>query len=310
MTQITDPQEFAANNRRPDRAKICAAHPFRGLRTPNRCSLFGWVLPALLLVSLVQGIPGCASEPKSDRDWKSEAREVLGSGDGSRPRAGSGAPDSLPSGWSIVLEGFSGPRAPERAQARAAEVSNLLGRQDVSVRQTRSGAAVVLGLYRRPDERQAQADLAMARAFRSGNTTPFATAFLAPPPEQVDLGDAPELNLASARRSFGPRAAYTLQIGVYEAQNRDAAKRAAEEAAARLRRDGELAFYYHGSTRSSVTVGVFTDADFDDQLRPTNPTMIALQQRYPLNLLNGQYPIVERVGEDTRRQPSTLVRIP
>jgi len=302
------------NNRGPDRPKICAAHPFRGIRTPNKCSFFGWVVFATIAIAPLAGIPGCASEKKSDRDWKSEAREVLGSGDGAPNPAGSrpssGAPNPLPSGWSIVLEGFSGPEAPARAQARAQEVASLLNRQDVTVRQTPSGAAVVLGLYPRPDDRRAQADLVTVRAFRSGSTAPFATAFLAPPMDRADPGAAPELNLASARQSFGPRAAYTLQIGVYEAPNRDQAKRAAEEAAARLRRDGELAFYYHGATRSSVTVGVFTDADFDAQLRPTNPNMIALQQRYPLNLLNGQFPIVERVGAETRQQPSSLVRIP
>lgn len=297
------------NNRGPDRAKICAAHPFRGLSIPNRCSFFDRVLAGAVVLSLVQGILGCASKAEPERDWKSEAREVLGPP--SRKPAGSGgAATDLPSGWSIVLEGFSGPDAPARAQSRAAEIAAMLGRQDVSVRQTRSGAAVVLGLYRRPDDRQAQADLASVRAFRSGSAAPFATAFLAPPVDRADPGDAPELSLATARQTFGPRAAYTLQIGVYEAADRNQAKRAAEEAAARLRRDGELAFYYHGATRSSVTVGVFTDADFDAQLRPTNPTMIALQQRYPLNLLNGQFPIIEHVGDESRQQPSSLVRIP
>ncbi|HBS29300.1 MAG TPA: hypothetical protein DEB06_07580 [Phycisphaerales bacterium] len=118
------------------------------------------------------------------------------------------------------------------------------------------------------------------------------------------------MNLATARQAFGPAAGYSLQVAVYESAKREDAKRAAEAAAAQLRRDGELAFYFHGAARSSVTVGIFGDRDFDASLQPRNPAMIALQQRYPLNLLNGQFPIVERSDGVERQQPSTLVRLP
>lgn len=248
--------------------------------------------------ALAQG--GDKARSKESQRQK-EGRELF-----SKPGGKAGA-----GGWCIVLEAFSGPRAMEEAQSRLGEVAAAAGRADVSIRQTARGAAIVAGSYTKPDSPEARADLAAVRKAVVRNEAPFAKAFFAPPEETEDPGLVPELNLLSAKATFGRQAQYTLQIAVYEAAERAKAKRAAEEAALRLRRDGELAFYYHGPARSSVTVGVFSDKDFDARLTPKNPALVALQQRYPDNLLNGQFPIVEKgPGGEERKQPSTLVQIP
>ncbi len=263
------------------------------------------VLAASFLVALSGGGEAIAqstskSKPK-ETDRQKEGRGVV-----SKP-----AGRSAPGGWCIVLEAFIGPRAVEEAQARLSAVAQNIGRSDVFVRKTARGAAIVAGSYPSPDSPQSRADLeAVRRAVVRGETL-YSRAFFAPPEGSEDPGQVPELNLLTARSTFGSQAQYTLQIAVYEAPDRARAKRTAEEAALRLRRDGELAFYYHGPARSSVTVGVFSDKDFDAALMPKNPALDALQRRYPHNLLNGQYPILEKgPAGDERKQPSTLVQIP
>lgn len=262
-------------------------------------------------------VPG--QKKQAPAKTKEEARKVLGPSSTKPPSANpdapsssgpaSSAPDATTRAWAIVVESYTGDDAAQSAASRVPAVADALGRSDVYVRTTERGAAVVVGRYDQPAS--ARADLDRVRATTVSNSLPFAAAFLAPPPEASDPGQLPELNLEAARNTFGDRAQYTLQIGVYEARNRDEAKRAAEEAALRLRREGELAFYYHGPTRSMVTVGVFSDDDFDASSRPKSAGMIALQSRYNLNLLNGQYPIIEkRPGQKDRQQPSMLVRIP
>src|SRR5690606_17423075 len=89
----------------------------------------------------------------------------------------------------------------------------------------------------------------------------FATAFLAPPAGDPDPGAIPQYHLSRARIEFGAQSRYTLQIAVYESNNPAEARRAAEQAAAQLRADGEPAFYYHGPSRSMVTLGAFTAAE-------------------------------------------------
>lgn len=237
-----------------------------------------------------------------------EGREVFSS----RAKGGVVGDESVGAGmWSIVLESFQGSRSAEEAAARLDEIARRSGRGDVAVRRTPRGAAVVAGSWRSPGDPGAQEALWSVRRRLIAGETPFARAFLAPSVESADPGELPELNLAGARLVFGAGAVYTLQIAVYESPDRAEAKRAAERAALQLRREGELAFYYHGSTRSMVTVGVFNDRDIEGSGHPKAPALVVAQDRYPLNLLNGQYPIIEkRPGLADRRQPSTLVRIP
>src|SRR5690606_24048332 len=187
--------------------------------------------------------------------------------------------------------------------SRVAEIGRLAGRSDVSVRTTPRGAAIVAGAWIDPADPDAQEALRRVRSVQVGADLPFAQAFLAPPLQAGDPGEAPELNLLAARDIFGARAEYTLQIAVYESPDRAEAKRAAEQAALRLRRDGELAFYYHGPSRSMVTVGIFSERDLQGPARAFGPAILAVQERYPLNLLNGQYPILERApGEAQQRK--------
>ncbi len=214
-------------------------------------------------------------------------------------------------GWGILLEHFTGAGHMQSAERRAGELGGMLGRGDVRVIRKQDGSAVVMGSYAGPGDQHAIRDLQNIHAFTQNGRRPFVRAFLTPPPTITDPGQVPELSLQSARRRYGSKAEYTLQIGVYESSNQFEAKRAAEQAALRLRGEGELAFYHHGQHRSMVTIGVFGPQDYHETRGIRNPQLIALKNRYPLNLLNGQYPIiVKRPGMPDVKQRSMLVKVP
>ena len=133
-------------------------------------------------------------------------------------------------------------------------------------------------------------------------------------------GSTPELDLLNVRRLYGPQAKYTLQIGRY-ARNDFAApseserkefRRLAEEAAAKLRKDGEQAFYFHAEMMSLVTVGLFNDADLPRKDHPASARLLDLQTRFPTSLLNGAGMRVRRSGETGEGQlvPSVVVATP
>jgi hypothetical protein len=221
-------------------------------------------------------------------------------------------------GWAIVLETFKGANAVGQAQQRLPEISNLLKRSDLAIRTRETGCAIVLGSYPSADSDAAQRDLKTVRATEitapgGFKARPYEKAFLAAPSVN-DRGQLPEFDLQTLRRRLGTQTAYTVQIGVYETPDKpEEAKRAAEKAAKVLRDAGEKAFYYHGPRRSVVTIGVFTTRDIDQNTnRPRNPEIARIRKDYPLNLLNGQYPIVVgRTAAGTpAHQASEVMRVP
>ena len=88
-------------------------------------------------------------------------------------------------------------------------------------------------------------------------------------------------------------------------------RKTAELAAAKLRQEGEQAWYYHGPTMSMVCVGVFDETDYDPQT-PTlrSPKLRETQKRHPNNLYNGAGIMEKHKGGVPALQPSSLVEIP
>lgn len=254
--------------------------------------------------------PGCASDPDAaaDRRWAEEGRALFGGTPEGRPDAG-GSP--APTGWRVVLSFVSGPDHERRAAVLRDRIAGVLGRSDVRVRSRGAGSVVTLGSYASVDDPAAQRDLERMQGFELDGRRPFAQAYLQPPPPPpADPGSRPEWNLATVRERLGPRAVYSLQVGVYESRDRVRAKRAAEARVDELRRAGETAFYYHGPRRSMVTLGVFDERAFDTRTQSVIPAVRSLQRKHPHNLLNGE-PILEDLGGDRPRpQPSVLVLIP
>lgn len=192
------------------------------------------------------------------------------------------------------------------AQQRASTLASMLGRSDVAVRQSARGAAVLLGSYPSSDDAQAQSDLKYVRGLSIRGTTPFARAYFVPPEVKADEGSNPKQSLAGLRRERGPGKLYTLQIAVYESDDMNEARRAAEQAVTQLRNEGEAAYYHHGPNRSMVTVGVFTAQEFDPADGVYPPRLTELQRKYPNNLVNGR----TATAGGGRTVPSVLVEVP
>ncbi len=237
--------------------------------------------------------PLSAQENKPRTDPR-EAREVLAPRKPAGTPADAQAPTSpaTSEGWIVVLAGFREADRQAAADAALPKIRGVAGLEGAFVSARSKSVLIGVGHFKEASDPEAQALLRRVREIVVDGRKVFADAFLAPPTDQTNLGARPEYNLLSARKQFGKRAAATLQVAVYgrrDLANPTAAdlaetRRAAEQAAASLRRDGELAFYYHGTRLSMVTVGVFSN----DDLKPgASPALEALRKRFPHNLYNG-----------------------
>lgn len=245
-------------------------------------------------------------------------------------KASGGAPAAPTGGWTIVLSSHAGDGHAAAAAADCERVRQMPGFEGARVEQRGRGSVVSMGAFGSPADEGAQRELARARGALVEGRRAFPGAFLAPPNvTDVPPGALERFDLRRAREEFGDRARYTLQIGVYESKKREESKKAAEDAASRLRREGEPAYFFHGAERSMVTVGAFTEREAEAFLAraPGQKTGAGSSElwewfrRHPENLLNGNLTLVEKVSaSETKRgkraadagrtQASFLVEIP
>ncbi|MBX3353410.1 MAG: hypothetical protein KF684_10815 [Phycisphaeraceae bacterium] len=277
-------------------------------RSPVR--LLTFLLP--FLGPLAAGLlTACAaSEPAQTRaaaPTREEGQAVF-----APPGASGGAPTRLAdAGWTIVLRAYTGSDARAQAMSTLQGISSRVSLPTMRVQDRGRGSAIVVGSFSAPSDPAAQRELQRVRELELDGQRPFATAFLAPPVDTNDTGGAPQFHLSRATQEFGTAARYTLQIGVYESANPAEARRAAEQAAVELRRGGEPAFYYHGPSRSMVTIGAFTarDAGLDSPI--PSAVLEEFRRRHPYNLFNGRRLEQRTAGASrTTPQPSFLVEIP
>ncbi|MEM9083789.1 MAG: hypothetical protein AAGB34_09345 [Planctomycetota bacterium] len=258
------------------------------------------VLLFLCMPPLIGGCTGGADRPS--RDWEREGRDVFTLNSESDSA-------SAASSWTILLASLPEGASLADGQNQASKLVSLLRREDIEAVQGSSGVAVVMGRYRGANDQRAQKDLDWVRSLQVQARRPFARAYLQPP-TAVDLGKRADLNVVNAQSLGRDRAKYSLQVAVYESDDREEAKEAAEEATVRFREDGEEAYFYHGPNRSMVLIGLFGDHDLDPRTNtPITPELLELKERYPHNLVNGRT-ITRTIGGRERAQPSMLVLIP
>jgi hypothetical protein len=134
-------------------------------------------------------------------------------------------------------------------------------------------------------------------------------------------GSIPELDLRSVHKDPMSKAKYTLQVGVYgrlDTQGTSASdlaefRRAAEQAAAKLRREGEEAYYFHGPSRSMVLIGAFDETEYDESHPGAGdgPRLKEARQKFPYNLVNGAgYKQTRPGATEGSLQRSQVVMIP
>ncbi len=226
------------------------------------------------------------------------------------------AAESNAESWTIVLAAWREADQVEKAKAALPKIREVRGLEDAYI--TTRGAATFIGFgkFVDPSDPAARERLADVRNALVGTDRPFADAFLAPPEKSGASGGRPEFSLASAKEQYGKNARMTLAIGVYRSGDgpvlpaeREEGRKLAEQAVAQLRREGELAFYYHGQRESIVCIGVFSEKDIASNVQRESERLAAARKRFPHNLVNGLL-VKQRIGGSERITPSTLVQIP
>ncbi len=274
---------------------------FRGAVTAN-----ARVLAFALVASLLIGLPARGQDesyhpgsPKpAQKDKKTPAK------DEGKALFGGGGKDKAPQGagmWSIVIEAFRGDTQDADAATGLDKVRTTAGLSQAYLDRRGEATVIAYGRYADPTSKEARGDLDRVRGVQielnGAPTKPFLSAFLAPP---ADIhGARAEYDRRNAKKINGDWAIYTLQVGVYSREDRKPAspadlaefRKLAEEAVTKLRSEGEQAFYYHGPSRSMVTIGLWGTADYDESaptgFKDKNPALHALRVRFPNNLQNG-----------------------
>lgn len=300
--------------------------------TPHPLS-FPQKTPCFLLAAVLAGCGGSAPtnmKSTSSQSTRAEGQALfapLPKQVDSTPNAPSAIREEQPGSafWSIVIENYPTiDDGPQRAQAALVQVQTVGQLPGVYLEKRGKRIVLAYGRYEGLADPQARTDLDRIRSIVIAGERPYQRALLSPPMERAVYGSVPEWDLRNARANFGPDALYSLQVGIYgrlqaweepSPAELDEYRAFAEDAVARLRREGEMAFYFHGPRRSTVTVGIFGPADHD----PMKPHAESMQlrmtrERHPYNVHNG-FGIKETVATQTGGrhdflQPSMLIAIP
>lgn len=319
--------------------------PFHTRIRMTCASALGVVLAALLLTQ--GGCGGGASTPSSDpqnQAWGGDSAPVdpalQAEGQavfrplGKRRDAASGTPlnpgteaNSGPaiSVWTIVVAVV--PPSPNAAEQDAfakelLEKIQTVGKLPDAALQRRSNSTVIIsGRTYNGMTADATKDLESIREIIVSGQFPYARAYLAPPETLVAdtstrSGSISQFDLRSigegkpAKMKF-----FSLEVAVYGHEDRHAPtaeesarfRAAAEDAVKTLRSEGHEAFFFHGANSSSVTVGVFTEADYDKYARE-GIAIAKARQLFPHVLLNGA--ALRDKNQGGKLAPCQVVNVP
>lgn len=170
----------------------------------------------------------------------------------------------------------------------------------------RDRTVLLLGSFEGLEDPSAQRALEEVKGLEVGGRRPYRGSFLVRP--RIDpRGSNASLSLVEAVERSGGRAAYTLQVELWDAEDVGERMAAAEARAAELRARGEEAYFHHGPRFSVVTVELFGTGDWDETVGRGSPRLRAAQERFPYMLLNGQRYRFRGANSDVA---TLLIRVP
>lgn len=222
-------------------------------------------------------------------------------------------------GWSVAIAFFADP---ELARMGLEKVRTVGGFPEAFLESEGATHTILYGSFESPGASDAKRALERVREREVDGAKPFAGAVMSAPPKRVEYGGHPEYSLDSVRDEHGEKAElYTLLIGQYERPDHSTPtpkelaefRAAAEAAVLALRREGKEAFYHHGPGFSTVSVGVFTPADYNPNAPRSldSPGLAAARSGHPTLLQNGREARQRIPGSDrTRAMPSLVVLVP
>jgi hypothetical protein len=276
----------------------------------------GWTKPKPKATEKAPAKPATPPPAAGDKSKiKAEGKELFNQPAGAKADGVTG--DAT--GWAVVLVAFRGDDREQLAAKALDKARTEGGLPEAYIARRRDAIIIAVGDFPSPDDERAKAELSRIQHLEINGARPFAGAMLAPPLDFKMTGSMPQFNLVKAKQLFGAQALYTLQIAAYGRRDiehpteKDLAEvRAdAERAAAKLREEGEQAWYYHAPSMSLVCIGVFDQTDFDPQVPNFKSAKLRdAQKRHPYNLYNGAGIKEKRKGARDTLQPSNLVEIP
>jgi len=298
-------------------------------RATSSILLFGVLVAALAAPAPVSADPWDSesaptkkakpTQPAEDRKSKltDEARKVLGK---SGPRSTTNDEAGTAAAWTIALVVFRGQTAEDGAKLALHKVQTEGNLPGAFSERRGESVIVAVGRFESAESPKAAAEVKRIQDMTVNGQQPFRDALLIPPLAGANLGSMPHLSLVQTKRILGKSALYTLQVAAYgrrdllKPSDADLAepRKAAEQAAVRLRQEGEQAFYYHGPRMSMVTIGIFDEADYDPQTPMLQSARLRdARERHPHNLYNGAGIKEKKPGErDGRLQATSLVAVP
>lgn len=207
--------------------------------------------------------------------------------------------------WTILIKSLDGAGHYEQAQQLVQRMRSEAHLPDLWLQNRDNQTHIFRGLYANPNDPAARSDLRQTRMIKLADKLSLGSSQLMP------LGAAAQgaVDALDLRQHPG---VYSLQIGYYDETFGKDFRKAAEQSARALREQDDVeAYYYHGQHRSMVTIGLFTDEDFEQQgvQRVYGRHIKALQEKYPFNLGNGRTIIQTVGGKKAGEQTSFLVRV-
>lgn len=190
--------------------------------------------------------------------------------------------------FGVLLMTFSSSTHIDAAQYYKRNVEAEAGWKNVFIISVGSESGLFWGKYLSPDA--AAANIRIAKNWKtSKGHTPFAKAMLAPLPGR-DIGPA-DHNLRNVKDTYSVLVAVFFDVPQKNFYGR---RQRAVDYAAKLRREGHEAYFYHGQVRSAVTIGHYGVASLQ-AVPGTNPVrfemldsgMRKVRAAFPNLLVNG-----------------------
>jgi hypothetical protein len=196
---------------------------------------------------------------------------------------------------------------------------------DAMLQRRSTGMVITSGAKYANMNADATDELERIRSIIISGEFPYARASLVPPETMMAGGDRGEARGSAGISQYDLRSVgigkpakakfYSLEVAVYGHEDRrkpstDEATKfraAAEEAVRTLRSQGHEAYFYHGANSSSVTVGVFTETDYDMYARE-GIEIAKARQLFPHVLLNGA--AMKDKNQGGKLAPCQVVNVP
>jgi len=206
--------------------------------------------------------------------------------------------------FSILLASFSGPDHRNQVRQYKTFCERMTGWSDLWVRDEEEGSELLWGQYGSPEE--ARSNLKRAKEFRSNAGQPIFAGAVVVPIAGESIGP-PEWDLAGADGTYSVMVA--VFYNVPEANPPYIGrKKFAVQYCRQLRGRGEEAFYYHGTVRSAVTVGLFGPSAVERvrdgakvRLVARDPGIQSIIDRFKFLAVNGRQERIKFYNRSERR---------